>query len=633
MNAHNSTDPWALLRQLFGDNRAEWPLTQFGELFVEPPYLKKLESMRPCFLIGGRGTGKTTTLQSLRYDATLRRLEDSGLSFGDQTHLGVLVRMNKNRVRAFQGRQLSEQDWGKAFAHYFNLLVCLELVGLARWLESRTEVELKPADIAQISIDLGLGDLESLDALEVGIRLGISKLQLHVNNPNQNNEITMSIAEAPLRTAVEVFAASGLLGSQIVFCCIDEYENLLDYQQSVLNTYIKHASPPLSYKIGVRKNGLRSRHTLDGNDVLNNPDDFAEIEIAEEGFEYFAKAVAEQRLRYARRQNVPVPERLQDFLFDLSLADEALLLGGGQVANDVLAELRRLGDAELIEYFSNKPVSEVYFLRYWESTGSESLLNLARDWKESPERWVTRIGNYGFASLFWLSVGRKGARIRKYYCGERVLLTLAGGNIRYFLDLLDTAINLQLAKDYVNENASVEALELVLSAQAQTLAAREVGKRRLNQIEGDADHGPQLKRLVLAIGKIFFERTRSPTRGTPEQNSFILSGNVDDMERLGVLLSEGVGHLAFEVEARTKATSSVEIKDDEYRLHRIFSAFFEISHRKKRRTSFDAGKLLAVLDEKPARAIAALLDGQAQSSDESLPEQLAFFSGFYDEAR
>ena len=628
MNAHNASDRWALLRQLFGDNRAEWPLTQFGELFVTPPYLQKLESMRPCFLVGGRGTGKTTTLQSLRYDAAFSRLEEAGLSFGDQTYFGVLIRMNKNRVRAFQGKQLSEDEWSRHFAHYINLMVCLELVGLARWLESRVESRLQTPDIAEISLDLGLGDIESLDALEVGIRQAISRLQLYVNNPTSQNRVTVSIAEGPLRTAVEVFGRAGLLTSQIVFCCIDEYENLLDYQQSVVNTYIKHATPPLSYKVGVRKNGIRSRHTLDAYDVLNNPDDYAQIEIAEEGFDYFAKAVAEHRLQYARRQELPVPARLQDFLCDLSMAEEAELLGGDAVAAGVLRDLANADESELLEYFRAKPITDVYFLRYWEKTGSENLISLARDWYENPEKWATRLGNYGFASLFWLSVGRKGARIRKYYAGERVLLTLAGGNIRYFLDLLDTSTNLQLAKEEGGEVA--DGRELVIEPQAQTVAAREVGRRRLNQLEGDADHGPQLKRLVLAIGKVFFERTRSATRGTPEQNSFVLSGGAQDIERLSELLSEGVGHLAFEVEARTKATSTVEMKDDEFRLHRIYSAFFEISHRKKRRTTFDAADLLSVLDDNPGRAIAALLDGQAQSSDDSLPEQLAFFSNFYD---
>lgn len=583
--------------------------------------------MRPCFLIGGRGTGKTTTLQSLKYDATLRRLERLGHDFSDQSYFGVLIRMNKNRVRAFQGRHFPELEWHRLFAHYFNLLVGLELVGLTRWLGHHSEATLKSADLNLIGLDFGFEKTSTLDDLEDSLKLGISRLQLHVNNAASQNFVAISVAESPLRTFVEILSSSGLLNNQIVFCCIDEYENLLDYQQSVINTYIKHAMPPLTYKIGVRKNGLRTNRTLDGNDLLNNPDDFAEIEIAEEGFEYFAKAVAELRLAYARHNGVLVPEKLNAFLAELSLEQEALLLGAKEVADEVIDELRASNNHELVNFFLTKPKSQISFLRYWEATGqaakSGSLVELARDWHAAPEPWLTRFGNYAFSSLFWLSVGRKGARIRKYYCGERTLITLAGGNIRYFLDLLDTSIGYE---EFKSES------ELILSPKSQTSAARDVGKRRLDQLEGLADRGPQLKRLVLAVGKIFFERTRSPARSAPEQNSFVLTGETTDVNRLRDLISEGVAHLAFEVEVRTKATNSLEMKDDEYRLHRIFSAFFEISYRKKRRTTLDAGKLLSVLEGNPAKAISSLI-GTEQSESASLPEQLAFFLGFYDSAK
>lgn len=97
------------------------------------------------------------------------------------------------------------------------------------------------------------------------------------------------MAESPLRTFAEILRTEGLLGERVVFCCIDEYENLLNYQQAILNTYIKHAEPPLSYKVGVRKNGLRNRQTLDGQDVLRVPDDCLEIEIADEGFDFLQR--------------------------------------------------------------------------------------------------------------------------------------------------------------------------------------------------------------------------------------------------------------------------------------------------------------------------------------------------------
>jgi hypothetical protein len=628
LNANRPLSKQAVLRRLFGDNRAEWPPADFKEIFVQPTYLAKLESMRPCILVGGRGTGKTTALQSLRYDLSCTQLESVGLSFDDQEYLGILVRMNKNRVRAFAGTEVPEEKWSKFFAHFFNLQCCAELVQLTEWLFQRTGASLSASSIELIANDLGIhldeGDGRDIFTLKTKIKLAISSLQIQVNNPSEKSVYGLSIAEAPLRTFAEALESDGLLGGRVIFCCVDEYENLYDYQQAIINTYVKHAEPPLSYKIGVRKNGLRNHQTLDGQDLLKAPDDYAEIEIADEGFEYFAKAVAESRLAYARNQGIDVSAQLKDFLAELTFAQEAALLGAERVADEVLDELRRRNYPK-IDLILEMQKTDSYFLRYWQETEKNDIRVLADDWIANPEEWRTRLGNYGFPSLFWLSKGRKGVRIRKYYCGERVYISLAAGNIRYFLEMIDAAIGYELEE---NPNAS----PIILSGKAQTLAARDVGGKRLNQLEGLADHGVQLKRLVLAIGKVFFELARSPAGRAPEVTSFTISGDGGELDRLRDLLSEGVGHLAFEVNPRTKATSSAEMRDDEYRLHRIFSAFFEISYRKKRRMTFDAKKLISVLGDRPSAAIGSLIDGRDMVDSDELPEQLAFFSAFYDES-
>ena len=609
------------LRQLFGDNRAEWPAASFRDLFVTPTYLTKLEARRPCILVGGRGTGKTTALQSLKFDSCLERLKNAGQSFSDQEYLGILIRINKNRVRSFHGRD-DTLDWGKYFSHYFNLLACTELTLLTNWLQEQAGKPLPAEAIQRIAQDLGILDFRGDSTLELGhsIKSEVSKLQLKVNNPTSTLEVILSMAESPIRTFVDALDDCGLTDGRTIFCCIDEYENLLDYQQAILNTYIKHAAPPLSYKIGVRKNGLRNRQTLDGQDLLKTPDDYYEIEIADEGFEYFAKQVASVRLKAAQESGVPVPDKLSDFLEGLSFSEEAELLGAKRVASAVLHELK---DTYAFEYFRAKPSHETYFLKYWQASEGSSILELADDWIANEQEWQVRLGNYGYASLFWLSKGNKGARIRKYYCGERVFLTLASGNIRYFLELIDCAVTHELS-----ETKEFPA-RLSISPKSQTLASREVGERRLNQLEGLADHGVQLKRLVLAIGKVFFELAREPLGKTPEVTSFILSGKADDIATVINMLSEGVGHLAFEAEPATKLTSRAETREDEYRLHRIFSAFFEISHRKKRRMTFDAKDLIAVLGDRPARAISSMLENKTQADDEDLPEQLALFSAFY----
>lgn len=622
MSENNQSNKTTVLRQLFGDNRAEWRSSEFGRLFVTPTYQSKLEANKPCFLIGGRGTGKTTALQSIRFDAMNARLESEGLQFSDQKCLGILVRMNKNRVHAFSGGGLVDQAWGKFFSHYFNLLICQELCELSTWLEKKTYISLSEIEISLVAASLGFSDISDLVDLKLSIKREISKLQIQVNNPSRDQDLILSMAEAPVREFADVLNLSGQLGDRVIFCCIDEYENLLDYQQALINTYIKHAEPPLSYKVGVRKNGIRNRKTLDAEDLLKTPDDFAEIEIADEGFEYFARAVAELRLQRAHDLGINIPIRLRDFLEELSLEEEAIKLGSEKIANQVLGELKE-HDEDLYRYFFNKPSSETYFLKYWSESEGRPIVELARDWMRNGGEWLTRLGNYMYASLFWISKGNKGIRIRKYYSGERTLLAMSSGNIRYFLELLDSAIENELRDGDLGNKL------LRISAKSQTISARTVGERRLNQLEGLADYGVQLKRLVLAIGKVLFERARSPGGKTPEVISFVLSGSGDKVQQLTRFLADGVAHLAFEVSPRTKATSNSELKDDEYRLHPIFSAFFEISHRRKRRMMLDAATLLAVLEDRPGKAISALLDGKEQSPEQELPEQLALFSSFY----
>ncbi|MBH1366875.1 hypothetical protein I5U36_01600 [Stenotrophomonas maltophilia] len=476
--------------------------------------------------------------------------------------------------------------------------------------------------IREVSADLGLSSVDDLQRLDVSMRAEISALQLHVNNPSKAYAGSFSVAESPVRVFVDCMRRDGVLPAGVVFCCIDEYENLLDYQQAILNTYIKHAEDPLTYKIGLRKFGLRNRRTIDEGDLLACPDDYDEIEIADNGFSEFAKAVAEARLRRANEEGVSVSRSLREFLSELTFAEEARLLGAPEVASIVRKEIEGSSSLELSSFVGSLPDESAYFIKFWAESEGGSIEVLAADWMRNPQSWATRLGNYGYASLFWLSNGRKGARIRKYYSGEKVLLAMAGGNIRYFLELIDLAIS------YEQPTASTGGLYSV-SAKAQTLAAREVGKRRLSQLDGLAENGPQLKRAVLGLGKVFFELARNPLGRTPEATSFVLAGDAVSCERVRDLLFEGVAHLAFEVDARTKATSTSEVKDEEFRIHRIFSAFFEMSHRKKRRITVSASDVLALLDEKPSKAISAMLGSANINEDDSLPEQLEFFARFY----
>lgn len=609
------------LSVFFSDYRAEWSADLFRDLFIAPPYFAKLEVPRPCVLIGGRGTGKTTALRSLRFDASAARLAADGLAPDVLPYLGIYVRINKNRVRAFQGPSHSDDEWGRTFAHYFNLLCCEEFCRLVEW---ASIVHRTPQpDLASTAKALCIGQPANATAFRSSISVAITELEIFVNNPTRVERPLLSMAESPLKVFVEALRDVPHFAPLQFFCCVDEYENLLDSQQAVLNTYIKHAEPPLSYKVGVKKNGLRSRATIDTTDALSTPADYAEIEIEHEEFDLFSGQVAQHRLDRARARGMDVPETVDEFLPDLPFASEADRLGCDRIAKQVLDEVEHSGDAALVMWAKAMPRSQIYFVKYWADGGEGSVVDLARDWMSDPAAWDTRLGNYGYASLFWLSKGRKGVRIRKYYAGRRTFQGLASGNIRYFIELIDES--LRVAASEVNEGKKWSGF---IPQAAQTDAARTVGKRRLDQLEGLSEHGSEIKRLVLAVGKVFFEFARDPIGKSPERSMFVVTGGAEAREQVLSLLREGASNLAFEATPRTKATTQWEIRDDEYRLHPIFAPFFEYSHRRKRRCSFPAETLLEALVT-PARAIAALV-GHVPTPSEELPVQLALFSSFYE---
>ncbi|PRQ06006.1 ORC-CDC6 family AAA ATPase [Enhygromyxa salina] len=604
------------LRSLFSDYRAEWSSDLFDAFFINPPYFSQLEIPRSCKLMGGRGTGKTTALRSLRFDVTMPRL---GLSDPRQIpYFGVYLRVNKNRVYAFAGPELSATDWGELFAHYMNLLICLEFCELTVWLRDNGLLN-DSFSVASVALSLtNSAELADEAELKRHIQTCLIHVENFVNNPTDQPRIFKSMAESPIRYFAEELSRNVNTPKPLIFCCIDEYENLTDEQQAILNTYIKHAEPPLSYKFGVRQHGHRTHRTRDLDDLLTTPDDYQEVDIATAGFDNFAENVATRRLQFARDLNLNIPTSLTEFVPGLSVNDEALILGAEKHAAKVRGELAN--SPELTNWLGERTTVELFFLEFWRAKSNKRLVDLASSWQRNPSVWETRIGNHLYASLFWINKGWKGKRLRKYYSGWKTFILMASGNIRYFLELLDESISVQI---------DGEGFHGELTPKAQTKAATRVGARRLKQLEGLTENGIEIKRIALGIGRVFFELARTPNHA-PEVNQFILAGEMNKIVEVAKILDEGASHLAFEALKPTKATTPDEKQDTEYRLHPIFSAYFEYSHRQKRRASFDAASILKFGDN-PRQAMRDLLgtDFKMAEQDE-MPEQIALFSDFYE---
>ena len=116
--------PIEQLSELFGNYKAEFLKERIFDLYTQPDYFPELETGRPCALIGGRGTGKTTVLRSLSYEGRFALANQEVSSINDWPYYGFYLRVNTNRVTAFKGPDLSTHTWRRLFAHYVNCVLC-----------------------------------------------------------------------------------------------------------------------------------------------------------------------------------------------------------------------------------------------------------------------------------------------------------------------------------------------------------------------------------------------------------------------------------------------------------------------------------------------------------------------------
>lgn len=593
------------LDRMFSDYRSEWIVDDFDERFVEPPYYHRFLDMRPTFLIGGRGTGKTIALRSLHFS--------NKDHYGKPRHLGIYVKAFKNRILAFTGTHLSDDMWLSAFQHYMNLLCCIELADLCvNIIPSTTASTVQRNSIKRVCEYLSIVDQPAnyLDLYD-SLRTQLARLTKYVIAPKMTKAPSFTLSEEPVvEFARDVHSMVGSVDRPI-YICIDEWENLSEGQQQVLNAWIKNSGSPISYKLGVRERGIKTRLTGNAEDPLASPGDYSEVSISGDESMSFCREVAEKRLKLAKNRDIDLPDRLSSFLPRLAPVEEAEILGAKKLVEREVRKQARLGREDLAQWLREAPLDQAHLAIHLQQRGLGDLGQIIDHARKDGKHWKGRIENFRYASLFTITRGRKGVVMRKIYAGAETFLKLSGGNVRYLLELLDEVVRV-----YSRERESTECEgndqsgPVVIDYMAQTAGARNVAKRHVDQLQGLSHEGLRIARLVRSLGTVFYDLMRNPSNSAPETTGFIVAGKQSDMEEANRLLQEGCAILAFVAERATKLTSATETQQDEYRLHPILSPHFNISYRKKRRIRIDAKELLrAAADFEGAKSLHSSVTG------------------------
>jgi len=286
------------LNALFGSLRAEYLNDDIYEMFTQPSYWPELLTVRPCMLVGGRGTGKTTVLRSLSYQGQSRF---NGADPRTWPFIGVYYRVDTNVVAAFRGAGLDEAEWGRLFSHYLNMILVSRVLEFCQWhTDAGGEPPLTREGAALVAASLNVAPAQDVPGLAASIDRSLVAFEAFVNNAGSAEWPQLSMQGRPLELLVRELQHGAVLTERPFCVLIDEFENLENYQQRIFNTLIKHSSTALSYKVGMKTTGHREHATLNANEQLMEPADYALIDISpsltQAGFADFAEQICNARL-------------------------------------------------------------------------------------------------------------------------------------------------------------------------------------------------------------------------------------------------------------------------------------------------------------------------------------------------
>ena len=612
------------LDELFGSYKAEWLRGKIFELYSEPFYLSKLENSRPFILQGGRGTGKTTVLRGLSYQGRFA-INGNNVEKNDKVpFIGIYYRVNTNHVHTFSGKGIDEEVWMRLFAHYFNLIICYEIVKFLKW-----HKELSPMDedlsvrscsivASALCISTKEHGISSFVEFAEMLQNALLDFQVAVNNIADKQYPQLSMPGEPIKLLTEQVELLSQFNNKIFYILIDEYENLLDNQQQIVNTLIKHTPDSYTFKIGVREMGWRVKYTMNRQELLNDPADYELYKIEEQfsdetdnKFREFAKDVCQKRIQEIF-ENSKTKIDIEKVLSSYSIEEESEILKVRQHPY-----YQRIVDYEQQNNLRLEiPSLYKFLIGYWSETYALSTRDIIEDYRSNPTKWNGRYDNYKYSMLFKIKTGRGSGGVQKYFAGWNTFVKLANGNIRYLMELVYQSYYLMLQKDEIS-------IDMSISPEIQTMAAYNVGRKNLTELEGAWNKGVQLTKLVQTLGTLFHHLAQDG-KAAPEIVQFEFSDDMSDRTR--EILAAAVMNLAIVRMPSNKLQSRTSLKTFQYSLHPIFAPYFIYSFRRKRKMVLTDQDFLGCIDN-PIEKIKELLGRKniSLSPEDTLDTQLSLF--------
>lgn len=577
--------------------RAEYFDDQDPRLLAEsfsPPEAAKiqvLEEMKPCFLEGSRGTGKTMLLLSLRARVLSARANSKKLGdlFGCYVRLdrGAFCNVGPHLMTPDSSAPIEDQrelsQLTNVFEQEFYLGVIESLVSEIE--HCSTSGKLAVDTIVQTALVRSVAStLSQPDAASIA-RFGdllssFSALRRQLSDFVKRKFIYRETRDVPFtcfnldmfKEIVKLIKNHiPILTPSIITILLDEYENLLPYQKTVVNTLVKFGPPDMSVKVA-QKVGTEVISSTMVQQELQETHDYNRVNLiySVDGVDFPRYT----RLLESIVKNLFVSQQITPISLALLLPKDC--------ADEITPEEC---EAEVTELVTR---------------------DRFKSWDKAKQ--AKKLSYYREAAIYRRLYGRPGRRTKKRFSGHEELAFVSSGVIRYFQEILATAYDLQQADPDTDAPA--------IAPRHQTAAVYRVSDYNLATLSRNIEtHGEKLKYFLLDLGDCLRQKLLHHS-SEPEAARLALrdpgSLLVERYNLLKRIINIGVKEGVFQtIDGRPglRPRHTEDPQPQEFNIARIYAPTLNISPRLRWRTEISCSELSGLLDDEIRRRVKrALID-------------------------
>ncbi|WP_018623044.1 hypothetical protein [Spirosoma luteum] len=615
-------------------NRAEELGYDLWDEFVIPPYydnLDLLSAKKPRVIVGGRGCGKTMLLRYLCHQSqfSLKRKFNNDISI---KHIGIYWKIDTQFAKILTKRGIDEIEWQSAFEHMSTLVISREVIKSLESIASSSYKEFDQTHLEEIDFSNLKDFIPEITGDINNLKRSINKLynqfQLWASN-FKRYEIPIFLPKGFATELINcIYEKNTIFKNATYYVYIDEYENLLKDQQCLINTWLKHSEPPLVFNIAMKREAFNNKSTI-GNEQLVSIHDYREYDLEayfddNSVFNLFAAEILFLRLfdkisdlpidrdvlrsssseAIVSRRNENYKKRVTDYakkyfpsptyaeIANEILNDVTLYKRLVKLINNALDSKQSKRNAEDFISKEHPSATVVMFALLNRSLEERLIIEEFEKLKSNQDNNFT--GNTG-----WVDNNLVGCilfiyeplpRQCKVYSGFNTFCKMSRSNIRHFLELCNRSINIDLTIDGSAYYKPVE-------PEKQAEGAKQASTSLLKEINQFGNNGVAIHKFIVRLGMYFAVQQRNPSQSEPEQNHFSIKNGISNLE-IRSFISECIKwSVLYEVKLtkRKGGSRNPEIEESEYTLNPIYTPYFDISFRKKRRAEMRESELITIV--------------------------------------